>query len=121
MNGLIKAGRILFGLPMLVFGMNHFMMIEGMKAMVPGWLPFPAFWVVITGILLVAAGIFIIGELKGAFALSIALAVFLGLTLLTVHIPGVMDEATRQASMPNLLKDISLMGAALSYAGLFKK
>ncbi len=120
MNTWIKVGRVIFGIPMLVFGVNHFLMMENMQRIVPGWLPFSAFWVAVTGILLIAAGICIIGGLKGAFSLSVGLAVFLCLVILTVHLPGVLDEATRQTSMINLLKDFALLGASLSYAGLFQ-
>jgi len=52
---------------------------------------------------------------------SLLLALMLGVFILTLHLPGVMNEATMQMSIVALLKDIALAGAALTYAGINSK
>ena len=111
-------GRIIFGLPFIVFGVLHFMNASAMVNIVPAWVPIPMFFVYFTGVALVAAGVFIAGRIKFAGLASFLLAVMLLIFILTIHLPGVMDKETIQASMPSLLKDTALMGAALTYSGL---
>ena len=115
MNGLLKLGKWLYAIPMLIFGAMHFMNAEAMAGMVP--LPGGAIWVYLTGLGLVAAAIAIfIGKMDklGATLLGIMLLIF----ALSIHLPGVMsgDEARMMSSMPNMLKDIALAGGAWLYA-----
>lgn len=115
MNWLTSTlGRYLFAIPFAVFGFFHFMNAEAMAAMVP--LPGGAIWVYVTGACLLAAAISIIIGKKDKLA-TFLLGVFLLLTLLTVHLPMVMEDSMNQAAMSNLLKDLALAGAAWMYAG----
>lgn len=107
-----KIGRVLFGLPFLVFGVLHFMNASGMAGMVP--IPGGVFWVYVTGVALILATISFVAN-KYVFWAAWGLAIFLFLTAITVHLPGVIDGI--QANMSGFLKDISLMGAALYFAG----
>jgi len=52
---------------------------------------------------------------------SFCLAVLLGAFVATVHFPGLLNSQTQQAAMAGLLKDFSLMGGALTYAGISAK
>lgn len=54
--------------------------------------------------------------------MTVLLAVMLLIFVMAIHLPGVMsgDEAKMMASMPAMLKDIALAGAALMYAGIAK-
>ena len=107
-----KIGRILYGLPFLVFGVFHFMNASGMAGMVP--IPGGVFWVYVTGIALILAAASFIANKYVQWA-EWGLAVFLLLTALSVHLPGVIDG--NQMNMTGFLKDISMMGAALYFAG----
>ena len=107
--------RILFALPFGIFGMLHFMGAKDMAGMVP--IPGGVIWVYITGTALLAASIAIIANKMGKFA-SLGLALLLLTFIVTIHIPGLGNEATMQMSMTSLLKDMALMGGALTYAGL---
>ena len=105
------VARILFALPLLVFSSFHFMNAEMMATMAPFG---GTIIVYITGVALLAASVSIIIKKKAALA-TLLLGVFFILTALLVHLPG------GEASMPNLLKDTSLAGAALFMSGVFKK
>ncbi|TVP77505.1 MAG: DoxX family protein [Gemmatimonadales bacterium] len=109
---LARIGQILFALPILAFGIMHFPAAGDMAGMVPGWVPGGILWVYLTGVALIAAAVsFLIG--KYTVEAGIALAVLLGSFVLTIHLPGVMNPETADMAMPNLLKDVGLMGGAL--------
>ena len=115
MNGILKLGKWLFAIPMLIFGAMHLMNANAMAGMVP--LPGGAIWIYITGLGLIAAAIAIfIGKMDklAATLLGVMLLIF----ALSIHLPGVMsgDEARMMASMPNMLKDLALAGGAFMYA-----
>jgi len=107
-------GRILFGLPMAVFGIMHFINGGMMTGMV--WLPGGIFWVYLTGVALIAAAISFTVNKYTLWA-AWGLVLFLFLTAFTVHLPGWVGG--NASSMSGFLKDASLMGAALYFTGVF--
>jgi putative oxidoreductase len=109
------AGRILFGVPILVFGAMHFMAGAEMNAYVPAFLPAPTFFVYLTGLVLVVAGLAILFNKYVDWMAGILGIMLLSFALL-IHLPMVM--AGDQAAMSNLLKDTALAGAALYFAGV---
>ena len=113
LNG--KIGRIVFAIPFGIFGMMHIAMAENMAGMVPAFIPGGVLWVYVTGIaLIVASAALISGKLVRQA--SLGLAAMMATFVLTLHIPGMMNEATMQMAMSGFLKDTSLMGAALIVA-----
>ena len=106
--------RFLYGLPMIMFGVFHFMKGKQMEGMVPSFFPLKIFWVYLTGVALIAAGISIITKIQARLA-SLLLALMLLVFVVLIHLPGLMD------SMPNLLKDTALMAAALMIAGVMER
>lgn len=104
--------RILYGLPLIMFGYMHFANAGQMTGMV--WLPGGAFWVYLTGIALFLAAISFVVDRYVVYA-AYGLTLFLLLTALTVHLPAVLGGS--QANMSGLLKDLMLAGAALYFAG----
>ncbi len=112
------TGRILFGLPLALFGILHFVMAGMMAGMVPSFLPGGALWVYITGLALILAALAVIANRMVGLA-----GVLLGIMLLgfvcTVHLPALLGGD--QAAMSNLLKDTSMAGAAFYFAGTWNK
>ena len=105
--------RYLFALPFAMFGLMHLMKANDMTGMVPSFIPGGVFWVYITGLALMAAAISIIIKKKEKLA-TLLLGIMLVIFVLTIHLPG------GEASMANLLKDLSLAGAAFFFSGLAK-
>ncbi len=110
---LVKAGKYLFAIPFLVFGIFHFMNAQGMAGMVPGFIPGGVFWVYLTGIALIAAAISIFIDKKVKLATQL-LALMLIIFVLTIHLPATINDMMSGA--PSLLKDIALAGGALMLA-----
>lgn len=115
MNTFTKTiSRIVFGLPFAVFGIFHLMRGSDMAGMV--WLPGGTFWIYLTGIALIAAGIsFTVNRYVHLAAWG--LAAFLFITTFTIHLPMVFSQG--QQAMTGFLKDLMLLGAALYFAGAF--
>lgn len=101
-------GRILFGLPFVVFGLFHFMNADQMSGMVP--FPPQTLWVYLSGAGLVLGGIAILIQKKAKLALRL-LALELLIFVAVIHLPGVIGG--NQMAMGGLLKDLALAGAAL--------
>ncbi len=113
------TSRILFALPMMVFGALHFMNAQAMSALVPSFVPGGVIWVYLTGLALLAASVAILANRFAVWA-SLLLGILLLSFALTVHLPGVMNPDTMAMSLPNLLKDTALSGAAFAFAGILK-
>lgn len=111
------AGRIIFAIPMGIFGLNHLFNGSQMAGMVPGFIPGGLFWVYFTGIALLAASIALIIGKKAQLA-SLLLGALLLVFILTMHLPGVLGGEGGQMAMINLMKDLAMIGGALLIAGI---
>ncbi len=109
------VARYLYAIPFGVFGVIHFINGSAMAGYVPSFIPGGVFWVYLVGVALIAACVSIIIEKYTKMA-CLLLALMLIIFVLTMHLPGVLNEATMEASMPRLLKDTALAGAALILA-----
>ncbi|PJB00597.1 MAG: DoxX family protein [Ignavibacteriales bacterium CG_4_9_14_3_um_filter_30_11] len=112
------VARVLFAIPFLVFGLMHLMKGGDMAGYVPSFIPGGVFWVYLVGLALIAASVSIFIQKKAKLA-CLLLAIMLMVFVLTIHLPGVLNEETMQMSMPNMLKDLALCGAALFFSGSF--
>ncbi len=116
MNAFLSLGRWLFPIPFAIFGLMHFMKASQMATMIPNYLPAPIVWVILAGAGLVAAALaMLIGKYDKLAATLLAGELLLFVLLL--HLPAVTAGGeSAQMSMGNLLKDLSLAGAAMLYA-----
>ena len=116
MNAFLSLGRWLFPIPFAIFGLMHFMKASQMATMFPNYLPAPIVWVILAGAGLVAAALaMLIGKYDKLAATLLAAELLLFVLLL--HLPAVTAGGENsQMSMGNLLKDLSLAGAAMLYA-----
>jgi uncharacterized membrane protein len=117
MKRLSTIGRILFGLPFGIIGLNHFFMVDFFTGMLTSIIPGAAFTVLLTGTFLILASISIIIKRFIRIACYL-LAALLLVFILTIHVPGLFDEASANVAMMQLLKDTALMGGAILIATL---
>ena len=109
MKNLGFVGKLLYALPMAMFGFFHFMQASSMTGMVPSFLPAPIFWVYLTGLALLLAAVAIIIGKKTRLATTL-LGVMLLLFALLIHFKGFLNQDPVSSSM--FLKDLALSGAA---------
>ncbi len=118
MNTLKHVGRIVFALPFLVFGINHFRYGSMMAGLVPSFIPGGAFWVYFIGAALIAASVsLLINKLVKISGLLLAFTLLL--FVLTIHLPGLWNPKMAQMAMMGLLKDTAMMGGAIMASVLF--
>jgi len=111
------VSRILYGAPLVIFGLLHFMNAQGMSGLVPSYFPAPIFWVYLTGAALILAGGAIIANRKAKLA-SVLLGIMLLIFALTIHLASFLGG--NQASLAQFLKDTALAGAAFALAGILE-
>ncbi|QOR74537.1 hypothetical protein IMZ16_03640 [Cruoricaptor ignavus] len=75
-----RAGRIAMAAMLFFTSVAHFAFLQGMSQMIPDFIPFKKEWVIITGILEIAAGIGLLFKKSRKFT-SILLIIFLILIL----------------------------------------
>lgn len=118
MKKLAVIGRILFALPFAIMGLNHFLMsdifIEQIKT---SFIPYNAFTIIITGILLIIGSVSILMN-KFIKVACFWLAGLLLLFIITIHVPGLFN-ANWELALIQLLKDTGLMGGAIMIAVYF--
>jgi uncharacterized membrane protein len=108
-----KIGKYIYALPLIVFGLFHFLNASAMAGMVP--VPGGVFWVYLTGAGLILGGVSIIIQKFDDWA-SFLLAILLLSFVFTIHLPGVLAGGEmEQMFMTNLLKDLAMAGGALIY------
>ena len=113
-----ELGKYLFAVPMLIFGVLHFLGADAMAGNVP--VPGGVFWVYFTGLALLLAGLSIIIKKYDDWA-SFLLAVLLLVFVLSIHLPGIISGGEMaQMFMSNALKDLALAGGSLIYLNSIK-
>ncbi len=120
MKNITSVGRILFALPFAIFGINHFIMLDYYLGLITSFIPLGAYTIILTGLMLIAVSISIIVK-KFIKISTIILAILLGLFILTIHIPHLINGHEQTVTLIALLKDISLMGGSLMIAGIYSE
>ena len=105
MKSLGFVGKLMYALVMAAFGVGHLTNAEMMAGMVPDYMPVPVVIVYLIGVALIAAAVSLLIGKKAQLAMTL-LGVMLLLFAIMVQLPG------GEASMPMLLKDLGLAGAA---------
>ena len=123
-NTLNLIGRILFAVPLAMFGVGHLTQASMMTGMIPSALSSVATPLVyLTGVGLIAAAISVLIN-KWTLWSGLLLFLFLALTALTVQLPGMIhaaDNTWKMVFMGSLQKDLMLAGASLILAGMGSK
>ncbi|MEP4531578.1 MAG: DoxX family protein [Cyclobacteriaceae bacterium] len=109
MKNLGFIGKLLYALPIAMFGFFHFMNASAMVGVVPSFLPAGEVWVYLTGLALILAAVAIIIGKKAKLATQL-LGLMILLFAVLIHLPGFLNQAQPAAAM--FLKDTALAGAA---------
>jgi uncharacterized membrane protein len=86
---LTRATRLLLGISMIIFGIDHFLALIFIANLIPAWIPLHVFWVAFFGVAFIAAGVSIALNIFlrwGAFGLGL----MFGIWVVTLHLPRVL-------------------------------
>ncbi|HEV8122976.1 MAG TPA: hypothetical protein VGP80_01940 [Gemmatimonadales bacterium] len=118
-TGAAVAGRILFGLSLLLFGLSHFMYHDFVATLVPAWIPGRLFWAYFTGAAHIAAGLSILINVMSRLAAALY-GVMIGIFGLLVNAPRAVNF-DKPAEWDSLFVAVALSGAAWIIAGCLQK
>jgi len=114
-NKLMPFGRLCFGIPIGVFGTEHFTVTAGIAALVPRWIPAHTFWVYLVGV----------GFLCAAFSFALLVqarlaAVLLGMTFLifvcVMDLPAAAGNPGNRFFWALALRELSFGSGAFAFA-----
>jgi uncharacterized membrane protein len=111
----LMPGRILFAFAMIVFGAQHFMYPKFIATLVPGWIPQHHFWVIFTGVALIAAGVAIATTIADKAASFCLFALFFG-WLVLLHFPRILHALHNADEWSSGFVVLGLSGASLLVA-----
>jgi uncharacterized membrane protein YphA (DoxX/SURF4 family) len=109
------AARWILGLPPILFGLGHLINLHAYARFVPHWVPFGLFWVVLTGIAFLLAGIAIVSGVRDVLAARL-LALMLLVFEFTVEIPPVFVQPHSQGAWGGALYNLTAIGACWIFA-----
>ena len=114
----LRAGRYVFGVCVVSFGVAHFTAISATAMMVPKWLPpGPEFWVILTGVAFVLAGVAILSGMLDLLAARL-LAAMLGVFGLLVWLPALAAHPQAHLTWAGNAVNLASVGAAWIVAEL---
>ena len=90
LDKITKLGRYFLALPMVVFGIQHFLYAEFIVNLVPAWIPGGLFWTYFAGVALFASGLGIIINVLSRLA-AMLLGLMISIWVIILHIPRVFQ------------------------------
>lgn len=116
---LFLVGRVLVGFFLLIMGMNHFGNLEGMTTMVAEvGLPAPMVAVVVTGVLLVLAGLSFLVGFHPPMGVLAASLFFVPVTLVMHDFWAITDPVAREQELSIFLRNVGFLGAILLFLAI---
>jgi hypothetical protein len=85
------AGRIAFAASLPAFGLFHFLYLDYIVSVIPGWIPGHTFWAIATGIALIAAGASLLSGRHARLAAILATVMF-GSWVVLLHVPRMIER-----------------------------
>lgn len=117
-RSMFLVGRVLVGLFYLFTGANHFLDLGPMTAYADSMgVPLPAIAVMLSGLLLLAAGISFLVGLWPELGI-LALVIFYVPVSVSMHPFWTMTGEAAQTEMISFIKNMALLGSALCFAAL---
>lgn len=116
MEQFIKSGRFRFAIPLLVFGIQHYLYADFVATLVPSWIPARLFWAYLVGVAFIAASVSIVIKMKARLA-AILLGTMFFLWVILVHAPRVVAAPHDGKEWTSSFVALAMSGAAFVLAG----
>ena len=107
----VAAGRLLFALSLVVFGVQHFLYGVFVASVVPSWIPGALAWVYFTGVAMIAAGASLALRIQDRLAATLLGLMFLSWVLL-LHLPRVAAHVRSPNEWNSAAVALAMGGAA---------
>ena len=110
-SNLINLGHILYGAPLIIFGLQHLMYARFVATLVPAWIPARLFWACFVGVSFFAASLSIITRVQGVLAASL-LGLMFFIWVLIVHVPRIILAMQNANEWTSGLVALAMSGGA---------
>jgi uncharacterized membrane protein YphA (DoxX/SURF4 family) len=112
-------GRIFFSIMLIAFGIDHFLYMEFVATLVPGWIPGHIFWTYFAGVALIGSGVCILLKIKIRLV-STLLGIMLFLWFIMLHIPrAIVDPfAGKGNEITSAFEALAFSGIAFLFSAL---
>lgn len=114
------TGRLLYGVPLLVFAAQHIIYAGFVSGIVPSWIPWHLFWTYFVAAVFIAAALSIVaGPMRWWAATLLGVQFLLWVPL--VHIPLVLQRPASGNEWSSLFVAMAMWGGAWSIAGASRR
>ena len=111
---MIRAGLLLYAIPMAVYGGDHFVEAKFVASIVPPWIPWHLFWAYFVGVALVVAAMAIAADRLTTLAATMLGAMILSFALL-LHLPGLILHPQQGVRLTLFLRDSMIGWCGIAY------
>jgi len=112
---LMALGPLFFAIPLAVFGTQHFVQTRPIMGLMPSWIPWHLFFVLLVGACLMAAGLSIATRIHSGLAAFLVAVMFVCFEALMI-IPGAVADPRNRFSWIIVLREFTFCAGALSIA-----
>jgi uncharacterized membrane protein len=119
MKKIIRIVQIMFAVPWLIFGTQHFLYVDFVAGLVPQYFPVRTFWAYFTGAAMIAAGVSFIVNKKARLA-AVLLGAMLLIFVLLMHVPKITGDSSA-IDWTRTLQDLAIASTAFMLAGALPK
>ena len=119
---LVPVGRFFYSIMLVIFGIEHFLFAEGIKTLVPSWIPGDLFWTYFAAVALTGAGLAIIFRVKVKLV-AILTGIMVFIWFLILHIPrAVVAPVTDNGNeLSSVFEALGVSGIAFVIAYGYRK
>jgi uncharacterized membrane protein len=115
-----SLGRVFYAVPLIVFGVQHFLYAHFISTLVPAWIPYRLFWAYFVGTAFIAAAVSISTKGQARLAAILLGSVFLSWVII-VHAPRVAAHLTNGNEWTSAFIALAMCGGAWLVAGAVSK
>ena len=120
LDKIVALGNLCFAAPLAVFGAEHFSAAQGIKQIVPSFMPWPLFWTYFVGLALVAASLSIATNIHVRWS-GLLFGIMMFTFVAMMDLPGTIEKPHDRFVWALMLREMSfgsggwcLAGAALA-------
>lgn len=113
----IPLGKFFFSIMLVIFGIEHFLYSEGVKTLVPDWIPGHLFWTYFAAVALIGAGVAIMLGIRVKLV-GILLGIMVFIWFLILHIPraAVAPASDKGNELSSVFESLGVSGVAFVLA-----
>jgi len=115
LDKIVLCGPVFTGMPMAVFGTEHYLDPQGVGSIIPAWIPAHTFWAYLVGTCLILGGLSIVIQKYPGLSAGLFGVMLLSFELI-MHIPRVVAAPHNRLAWALAFRDLSFSWGALSFA-----